>query len=314
MSQHEPLEPIEGTFTDVGRATRKPPRWVVEPILPEGLVIMAGPPKESYKSTIIMALACLITDHKHKALPADWERRVDGPVMVLSHEADPGELRFTIEEGLGVKLRKDESILVADRPEEFRLDEEGGTEELMKWLRSREPILCIIDPLANFHSLEEKDAGQMVRMLAPLRRWAKEEQACVVLVHHTRKLDEDRQLRASDVRGSSAMFGLADGLILLSPMQTDYQIVFDVKPKRGRHFTQTVNLGIWDNKGQQGKVPLVGLDKILVTAVSLGFVTPEEAAKHASVSVDIAMKRLANLARQGHIIMKGGKAKVASHG
>jgi len=310
----EPLEPVEGYFTDLGKAVPQPPRWVVEPILPEGLVIMAGPPKEAYKSTIVMALACLVTRHEHKALPPEWQRRVDGPVMILSHEADAGELRFIVEQGLGVKLRKDESILVADRPEDFRLDEEEGHAELMRWLHARQPILTVIDPLANFHSLEEKDAGQMVKLLAPLRRWAKEEQACILVVHHTRKLDEERLLRASDVRGSSAMFGLADGLILLSPTKAEFEVVFDVKPKRGKHFTQTVQLGIWDRKGQQGRTPLVGLDKLLVTAISLGFVTVEEAARHCNVSVEVATKRLANLARQGRIVLKGGKAKVVQHG
>lgn len=314
MSHEQPLEPIEGTFTDIGRATRRPPRWVIEPVLPEGLVIFAGPPKESYKSTVVMALACLVTEHPHKALPADWIRKVDGPVMMLSHEADAGELRFTVEEGLGVKLRRDESILVADRPEDFRLDEEEGMAELMRWLEARKPILTVIDPLANFHSLEEKDAGQMVKLLAPLRRWAKDEQACVVIVHHTRKLDEDRQLRASDVRGSSAMFGLADGLVLLSPTSNDYEIIFDVQPKRGKHFVQTVQLGIWDNKGQQGKVPLVGIEKLALKAIGLGFTTAEEVGKHINVSTDLAAARMAKLASLGHITMHKGKAKVVRNG
>lgn len=309
------LEPIEGTFTDVARATKSLPRWVIEPLLPEGLVIMAGPPKESYKSTISCAMACLVSDHPHKALPMDWQRRMDGPVMFLSHEADAGELRFTIEDGLGVKLRPDESLLVADRPEEFQLDTEEGHAELMHWLDARKPVLTIIDPLANFHSLEEKDAGQMIKLLAPLRRWAKNEQACILLVHHTKKLDEERQLRAGDVRGTSALFGLADGLILLSPTQNEYEIIFDVKPKRGRHFVQTVQLGIWDRKGVQGGVALVGLEKLLLKAVALGYDTIEEAAKHCNVKRDVAANRLAGLAARGVVAIKHGKVKVLNgHG
>ena len=314
MTEHEtPLESVDGTFTDIGRAVRRPPRWVVEPILPEGLVIFAGPAKEAYKSTIVMALACLATEHPHKALPADWVRKGDGPVMMLSHEADAGELRYTVEEGLGVKLRRDESILVADRPEDFRLDEEEGHQELMSWLQKRKPLILVIDPLANFHSLEEKDAGQMIKLLAPLRRWAKNEQACVIVVHHTRKLDEDRQLKASDVRGSSAMFGLADGLVLLSPTSNDYEIVFDVKPKRGKHFVQNVQLGIWDNKGHQGHAPLAGIEKLALKAIKLGFVSAEDIGRHLNVSSDVVAKRLAVLVKAGYITMNKGKAKVIRH-
>lgn len=313
MTHDGPLHPVDGTFTDIGTAKKVAPRWVVEPLLPEGLVIIAGPPKESYKSTIVMALACMVTDHKHVALPADWAKRRDGPVMFLSHEADAGEMRFTIEEGLGVKLRKDESLLVADRPEEFMLDTEEGHGNLMHWLHERDPILCVIDPLVNFHSLEEKDAGQMVKLLAPLRRWAKQEQACILVVHHTKKLDEDRQLKAGDVRGSSALFGLADGLVLLSPTQNDYEIIFDVKPKRGRHFVQTVQLGIWDRKGQQGGTPLMGVDKLLIKAVQLGFSDVNEAARHVNIKPELAHAKFVAMAKRGLLTLNAGKVKV-KHG
>lgn len=305
-----PLVPVEGNFTDLGRATKRAPAWVLEPVLPEGLVILAGPPKEAFKSTVTMAFACTVTDHPNKALPSTWVKRGDGPVLVLSHEADAGELRFIVEEGLGVTLRQDESILVADRPEDFRLDEAEGLAELLKWLDARKPILTIIDPIANFHNLEEKDAGQMIQLLAPLRRWAKAEHACILIVHHTRKLDEERRLRASDVRGTSALFGLADGLILLSPTSTEYELHFDVKPKRGPHFEETVALGIWGGRATAGQVALKGIDKLLIKAVQLGYTRVEDAAKYINIDTGMALKKLQALEQRGLLTLKKGKVKL----
>jgi hypothetical protein len=296
-----PLLPIEGVFIDVARALKVPPQWIIPDVVPEGLLIIAGPPKESFKSTITMGMAAIIAGASSKALPADWTAARQGPVMVFSHEADAGELRFILEDGLGAVLAKDESILVAERPEEFMLDDEDGRKEMMHWLDARGPVLTFIDPLANFHNLEEKDASQMIQCVAPLRRWAKREHACICIVHHTRKLEEERNYKASDLRGTGALFGLCDGLIMLTPTQNPYELILDAKMKRGKAWIKTITLGAWDNKGQQGGEVLREVDKLIIKAIRLGYTSLAKICRHTALNERNVKPRLDKLTKTGYL-------------
>ena len=87
----------------------------------------------------------------------------------------------------------------------------------------------------------------MNRLLRPLQRWAKRNRSCFLVVHHTRKRggqDTERNLTAEDARGTSAMFGLADGLITLTPKGKG-RVHFNVILKRGQPFEKTVQLKVW---------------------------------------------------------------------
>jgi hypothetical protein len=305
--EREPLHPVEGYFTDVASAAKKPPAWLIDGVLPQGLVFMAGPPKESFKSTITMALAALVAEFQCHALPKDWKVLEGGPVMIFSHEADAGELRVTLEDGLGVKLDATEAILVCNRPEDFRLDEEEGQEQLLHWMELRKPSLVIIDPLANFHSIEEKDAGQMIKIIAPLRRWAKDNGACVLIVHHTRKLTDDRQYKAADMRGTSALFGLCDGILMMSPAQGQYTVQIDGQFKRGKPWNKVVALGAWEMKGRQGGEQLREVDLSILKAIRHGYHTMKKLADHTHYGAVSLKKRVEFLTRNGHV--KLGKVK-----
>src|SRR5262245_36257349 len=116
QEEQEPLLPLHGHFSDVFSANKSPPEFVVKGILPAGLVFMAGPPKEAYKSTLTMGLAALVAHYEHSALPQEWTPTINAPVMVFSYEADAGELRCILEDGLGVKGQANEGILICDRP------------------------------------------------------------------------------------------------------------------------------------------------------------------------------------------------------
>lgn len=118
---------------------------------------------------------------------------------------------------------------------------------LIAKLEQVKPRLFWLDPLVDFHSLDEVDAGEMNRLLRPLQRWAKRNRACFLVVHHTRKRsgqDAERNLTADDARGTSAMFGLADGLIALTPKGKN-RVHFNVTLKRGQPFEKTVTLKVW---------------------------------------------------------------------
>lgn len=234
-------------FDDLWEADLELPKYVIKDFLPTGLTFMVAPPK-AYKSTIEMAMTLAVAGEPVSALPADLLQVPEpGIVIGLSAEASPGELRYMVEQGMGVTGGVHGRIRLLKDPWKFRLDDPGAKETLLKLLHTRRPRLLWIDPLRDFHSLDEVDAGEMNRLLRPLQRWAKEHDSAVLIVHHTRKKaggDEDRNYKADDARGTSALFGMADGLIVCTPKGKN-RVHLDVTLKRGQPWEKTVQLNIW---------------------------------------------------------------------
>lgn len=231
-------------FTDLSDAVVLPPTWVVKDLLPTGLTVLASPPKTG-KSTLTMALSALVTGHECKVLPPHLSKVPEtGKVLVFSYEASAGELRATMEQGLRVKLHPDSGIEVADDPFIWRFDSPTSLKDMTHYLEEHRPKLVILDPLRNFHSLDENDSGQMVELLAPLRKWAVEHDSSLLVVHHTRKAAEQGQvMTANDMRGSSALFGLADGIVVLTRKGMSHH--FECTFKRAPSWSAAIVMATW---------------------------------------------------------------------
>jgi hypothetical protein len=101
----------------------------------------------------------------------------------------------------------------------------------------------------------------MIRLLTPLRHWAKENGAACVVVHHSRKNAKDgknARTTADDVRGSGAIFGMADGLLLLTRKASGDLIIEGIY-KRGERWERTVDMAAW---GEERRV-MQPRDKVL---------------------------------------------------
>jgi hypothetical protein len=248
-------EDIAGIFTDLATARIRPPQWVIQDLLPVGLTFLASPPKTG-KSSVIMAAACLVSGHSCKVLP-DWLSRVpqEGAALVFSAEAEAGELRHMVEHGMGVRLVPRESIMIADDPWAFRLDDRppGGWPRVKYWLDILKPKLVVLDPLRDFHATDENDAGEMNRLLRPIRQWAVSNVASVVVVHHTKKPgDGHSQYSAKDMRGTSALFGIADGVLMCTPVdKLPNALTIEATFKRARGWTRKIQLAIYDSREAQ---------------------------------------------------------------
>lgn len=248
-------EPIDGVFQDVATAVIQPPTWVIKDLLPIGLTFINAPPKAN-KSTLSIVMAAMVAGWECKALPP-YLRIVErsGPSLLFSYEATAGEIRHMLEKDLGVTPRPDASMLVADDPWEFRLDDPDGQGRLLGWLQDRDPRLVVLDPLRDFHQREEKDSGEMNRLLRPLQRWAKDNESAFIIVHHSSKpsgqgVDASKyRYTSNDMRGSSAMFGLADAVLSLTP-KADGQLIIHARFKRGRSWERTIQLAAFDRVGQ----------------------------------------------------------------
>lgn len=256
MSDDFEEDDFDDHFEDLWDADIEPPKFVVDGLLPTGITFMVAPPK-TYKSTVEMALTLAVAGEPCTALPPDMLRVEEtGIVIGASIEASPGELRYMVEQGMGVASGVHGRVRLLKDPWQFRLDDPGILHKLLALLDRKKPKLFWIDPLRDFHTLDEVDAGEMNRLLRPLQRWAKRNDASVLVVHHTRKRaggDDSRNLSSDDARGTSAMFGLADGLIVLTPKGKN-KVHFGVTLKRGESWEKTIQLSIW---GSGEATPLI---------------------------------------------------------
>lgn len=304
-------ESYHGIFQDISRAIMEPPSWIVEGILPPGLTFIAGPPK-SKKSTVAMALAALVTGHNCEALPPFLSTvKRTGPALIFSAEANAGELRHMLEVGLGVKGLKEEWILVADDPFAFRLDDPEGLEQMLFWLNERDPRIVIADPLRDLHSADEKDSGDMIRVLRPIRQWAVEHESAVVMVHHTRKPAEGQQTYdALDMRGSGAIFGKADGTLMLTP-RPNGAINFRATFKRAASWDKVIVLNAYGEKG--GEV-LDEVDVLILRAVSAGARKIETIVTAVRCPQPTAVSHLGKLRANGMVEVVNGVVSLTERG
>lgn len=314
MSMHDedddfvPDEPTVGTFTDLSTAVMVPPKWIIKDLLPVGLTFIAGPPK-SEKSTLTMAISLLSAGAACKALPPFLsEVENGGPVMMFSYEATAGELRHMAEEGLKCAVPGDESILIADDPWKFRLDDPDGISTLLHWLRMKDPRICILDPLRDFHQQEEKDSGAMNRMLRPIRQWAVEHDSSLIIVHHTKKKDDDSRptYGTNDLRGTSALFGIADCVLVLTPFK-DRSVSIDATFKRAKAWQRNITFAAYDRAGQNAVEVMSEVDIMVLGGITNGAQDVDQLGSQIKVAPNLLKDSLSRLARNG-LIRRNGQA------
>ncbi len=247
-------DPVESVWTDVGDAEVQPPEWLVENILPVGLTLLTGPPK-SYKSAVELALIMSVSGIENSVLPAELSKvSRTGRVLALSMEAEAGVLRHTAKEGFGIDIPNDGRFRACNDPWRFRLDNPADMRELLEWAETLDADLLAIDPLRNTHSIDENDSGGMIQMLQPLQHWATVKRKSALMVHHTRKLNDDkdggkRLASSNDIRGTSALLGMADASLSITAKNNSGLIHIDALFKRGEAWQRTIQLGIWGKTG-----------------------------------------------------------------
>lgn len=243
MSEH-----LRTYFVDLKDVRPEPTQWVVEGILPVGLTFVGGPPK-SFKSTVTGALAAMVSGHLCEALPRGYRTvKTSGPVAWWSIEAPASALKSMLTVDLGVKFNGLTGINVCTDPWAWQLDDEDGVAKLMEYLDEVEPALVIMDPFRDLHSSDENDSRAMVQILRPLAEWATKNSAAFVMVHHVSKPQEGQmRYTAMNMRGSSAIFGKADGVLTISPdAKLKGRITIDAVYKRAAAWTRQFQLGAFD--------------------------------------------------------------------
>jgi hypothetical protein len=183
-----------------------PVKWIWEPYIPEGgLVLLAGfmkTGKTTFAYPLIRAVA-QGTDF------LDYPTK-QGDVLVLAVEEHPRDVRRRLER-FGVT--SDDPVAVHTGP----LDDSPATFlALTEHVRDTATRLVVLDTLPAFWGIEdENDNAKVVKAVRPWLKLARETGAAVLLVHHESKAGGER---GRSIRGAGALFGLVDqGLLLTFP-------------------------------------------------------------------------------------------------
>ena len=93
------------------------------------------------------------------------------------------------------------------------IDDPETQGRIEKTIQAHAPVLIILDPLRNLHSLNEDKASEMSPLLDFLRKIQRLYSCSVLLICHDKKPSKDNSRRESMTRGSNALEGWRDNAI-----------------------------------------------------------------------------------------------------
>jgi hypothetical protein len=184
-------------------------------IIPEGVTLLAGKPKQG-KSWASLGLSIAVATGGEALGKVRVER---GEVLYLALEDNPRRLQK--------RLQK---LLVSDAPPaglhmatRWPRAGEGGIEDLQRWLGAHpDARLVIIDTLARFKPIASgrrtgyDEDRESVDPLVPV---AAEHRVAVVLVHHMREMESDDPMDM--IHGSAGLTGGVDWVLVLKRQRGD---------------------------------------------------------------------------------------------
>jgi hypothetical protein len=183
--------------------------WAIPEILPEGLTVMAGPPKVG-KSVMLLRFGIEVARAGHV-----FGQKIDGmPVFYLALEDKPRRLQ----------ARCEELLAGGDIPKGIRFKTEIQPGKLLEtveaWLDRNEYGLVLVDTLGRALSTSSPNKGETTydrdyRVVARLKTIADEHNSSpVVISHHSKKGKVDDWLEI--VSGTNAITGAADTILAIA--------------------------------------------------------------------------------------------------
>lgn len=187
-----------------------PVRWAVEGIVPEGVTLLGGKPKQG-KSWLCLGL-CVAVASGGVALGTKPVEK--GEALYLGLEDNERRLQRRLTQMLGEEECPDGLYYETAWP---RLHE-GGETALDEWLQEHPDCrLVVVDTLAK--TRRETSGNNVYRddysALEPLLPIAAEHQVSIIVVHHLRKGEATDPLDM--VSGSTGLTGGVDNVLILAP-------------------------------------------------------------------------------------------------
>ena len=180
------------------------PVWLVEDLIPTGLLVLAGRPKLG-KSWMGLQLASAVATGG-RFLDVKVEKR---PALYIALEDSPRRL----------KKRIAQQRMPADNLLDFvtafpGLETPDALAELERRRRMDGHRLVIIDTLTRaLGAIDQNDNATIGVIVAQLQRWAMTNDVCLLIIDHHRKPGAQADDLVSDIMGATSKTGAADGLL-----------------------------------------------------------------------------------------------------
>ena len=193
-------------------------------VVRRGLVVVGGGPKIG--KTVLVSNLVLA-----RAQRRPWLGYATTPGVSLVAQAEIPEPELQKRVGLQIKDTgrppAGSVYFLTDR--RIKLDRPDGLARLRALLDQVRPDLLVIDPLARFFSGDENSAKDMGALVAALDTLIQDYALTIIIVHHTGKGSLEPREGGQRLRGSSALFGAADTVMLLDRDGEGFKLSFELR-------------------------------------------------------------------------------------
>lgn len=230
------------TARNLMQAVLREPVWAVEQLVPEGLSVLASPPKTG-KSFLVLQMALAVASGS----PFLGFRTTKGPVLYCALEDSPSRLSKRIS-----LLADDER----DVPENLYLLTEmrglgsEGLPVLSEWMSLHKPRLVVVDTWgkAKPSGDSRKNAYERdVEIVSEVKRLADRHGCSVLLVHHEKKGGSRENDWLESLSGSMGLTATVDGILSLKRGRGENR---GVLRRSGRDFEEDSDLALtWREPG-----------------------------------------------------------------
>lgn len=207
----------------------EPTKWLVDGLLPEtGLVLLVGPPKTG-KTLLATHLAWAVGSAEIDHVLG--RSASTAPVLIIEEEGSRAGFSSTLSTQASALVGADTRAVKVCLFTGLQLDQQYWLDWLEAVIQETNARLVVLDPLVAMHAGDENSASEMRSVLYPLVRIADACSCCIVVLHHATK-STGTTPSFDQIRGSTALFGAADVVILLGNRSASGRVVARV---RGRY-------------------------------------------------------------------------------
>lgn len=204
-----------------------------EDIISEGVmpvrsrVVVAGPPKIR-KTTLITQMALELASGTPFLGLFDIPKPTACILAELEIDEDSYRERLALARQTIYNIQP--GFLFIGGPQPLLIDTPQGSSQLVSEITSKQPKVVILDPLYNLHTKNEDKASEIKPVLMFLDKLVREYSVSFVLIHHTSKGRTDNKGRRVDlgmdsIRGSNALYGWADSVLLMDEVPGQDNII-----------------------------------------------------------------------------------------
>lgn len=190
------------TGTELMNMDLPEPEWLVKDLLSMGFFWFGGDPKIG-KSYIMLQMLIAIASNDRKFLDRETKH---GHCLYIALEDNPSRLKKRLKE-LDAPTNLDRLTFKTT----WRPFNKGGTEDLLKELKSKKYIACIVDTYNRaFQMKNSNDTDEVSRYLGPLQDATKSGKLVIGFVDHHRKKGIYSGDIIQDVSGTISKVGVSD--------------------------------------------------------------------------------------------------------